>query len=34
MPLRLRVKLLMGIQGLAALVTTGVVVARAVSILG
>jgi hypothetical protein len=33
MPLRLRVKLLMGIQGVAALVTTGVVVARAVNIL-
>jgi hypothetical protein len=34
MPLTPRVKLLMGIQGVAALVTTGVVVARAVNILG
>ena len=34
MPLTPRVKILMGIQGLAALMTTGVVVARAVNILG
>ena len=34
MPLMPRTKLLMGIQGLAALITTGVVVARAVNILG
>jgi hypothetical protein len=34
MPLRPRVKLLMGIQRVAALVTTGVVVARAVNVLG
>jgi uncharacterized membrane protein len=34
MPLTIRVKLLMGTQGLAALVTTGVIVARAVNILG
>jgi hypothetical protein len=34
MPLTLRVKLLMGVQGVAALVTTGVVVARAVNVLG
>jgi hypothetical protein len=34
MPLRLRVKALMGVQGLAALVTTGVIVARAVNLLG
>jgi hypothetical protein len=34
MPLTPRAKLLMGIQGVAALVTTGVVVARAVNILG
>jgi uncharacterized membrane protein len=34
MPLTRRVKALMGIQGVAALVTTGVVVARAVNILG
>jgi hypothetical protein len=34
MPLRLRIKLLMGVQGVAALVTTGVVVARAVNALG
>jgi hypothetical protein len=34
MPLTSRVKLLMGIQGVAALVTTGVVVARAVNIIG
>jgi uncharacterized membrane protein len=34
MPLTPRVKVLMGIQGVAALVTTGVVVAYAVSILG
>jgi hypothetical protein len=34
MPLTLRVKALMGIQGVAALVTTGVIVARAVNLLG
>jgi hypothetical protein len=34
MPLTARVKLLMGVQGVAALVTTGVVVARAVNLLG
>lgn len=34
MPLTLRMKALMGVQGLAALVTTGVVIARAVNILG
>ena len=34
MPLTLRAKALMGVQGLAALVTTGVIVARAVNILG
>jgi hypothetical protein len=34
MPLSPRAKVLMGIQGVAALVTTGVVVARAVNILG
>jgi hypothetical protein len=34
MPLTLRVKALMGVQGLAALVTTGVIVARAVNLLG
>jgi hypothetical protein len=34
MPLTLRVKLLMGIQGVAALVTIGVIVARAVNVLG
>lgn len=34
MPLTLRLKALMGLQGVAALVTTGVVVARAVNILG
>jgi hypothetical protein len=34
MPLTLRVKALMGVQGVAALVTTGVVVARAVNLLG
>jgi hypothetical protein len=34
MPLTPRAKLLMGVQGVAALVTTGVVVARAVNILG
>jgi hypothetical protein len=34
MPLTPRVKILMGIQGVAALITTGVVVARAVNILG
>jgi uncharacterized membrane protein len=34
MPLSLRVKALMGVQGVAALVTTGVVVARAVNLLG
>jgi hypothetical protein len=33
MPLTLRVKLLMGIQGIAALVTVGIIVARAVNIL-
>jgi hypothetical protein len=33
MPLTLRVKLLMGIQGLASLITVGVIVARAVNIL-
>jgi hypothetical protein len=33
-PLTLRVKVLMGTQGVAALITTGVVVARAVNILG
>jgi hypothetical protein len=34
MPLTGRVKLLMGVQGVAALITTGVVVARAVNLLG
>jgi hypothetical protein len=34
MPLSPRVKVLMGVQGVAAFVTTGVVVARAVNILG
>jgi hypothetical protein len=34
MPLTQRAKVLMGIQGVAALVTTGVIVARAVNILG
>jgi hypothetical protein len=34
MPLTLRVKALMGVQGVAALITTGVIVARAVSLLG
>jgi hypothetical protein len=34
MPLRRRVKALMGIQGTAALITTGVIVARAVNLLG
>jgi hypothetical protein len=34
LPLTLRVKALMGVQGLAALITTGVVVARAVNLLG
>jgi uncharacterized membrane protein len=34
MPLTRRVKALMGVQGLAALVTTGVIVARAVNLLG
>ena len=34
MPLTLRVKVLMGIQGVAALITTGVIVARAVNALG
>jgi hypothetical protein len=34
LPLTLRVKALMGAQGLAALITTGVVVARAVNLLG
>jgi hypothetical protein len=34
MPLLLRAKLLMGVQGLAGLITTGVIVARAVDLLG
>lgn len=34
MPLSARVKLLMGVQGVAALITTGVIVARAVNLLG
>jgi uncharacterized membrane protein len=34
MPLTLRVKALMGVQGVAALTTTGVIVARAVNLLG
>jgi hypothetical protein len=34
LPLRLRAKALMGVQGVAALITTGVIVARAVNILG
>jgi uncharacterized membrane protein len=34
MPLTLRVKGLMGVQGIAALITTGVIIARAVNILG
>jgi uncharacterized membrane protein len=34
LPVTLRMKILMGTQGLAALITTGVVVARAVNILG
>jgi hypothetical protein len=34
MPLTPRVKALMGVQGVAALVTTGVIVARAVNLLG
>jgi hypothetical protein len=34
LPLSLRVKALMGVQGLAALITTGIVVARAVNLLG
>jgi hypothetical protein len=34
MPLTLRAKALMGVQGLAALITTGVIVARAVNLLG
>jgi hypothetical protein len=34
MPLRLRVKALMGVQGVAALITIGVIVARAVNVLG
>jgi uncharacterized membrane protein len=34
LPLTLRIKLAMGVQGLAALITTGVIVARAVNILG
>ena len=34
MPLTLRVKALMGVQGVAALITTGVIVARAVNLLG
>jgi hypothetical protein len=33
MPLTPRLKLVMGVQGLAALITTGVIVARAVNIL-
>jgi hypothetical protein len=33
MPLRPRVKLLMGTQGVASLVTVGIIVARAVNIL-
>jgi hypothetical protein len=34
MPLTTRAKALMGVQGLAALITTGVIVARAVNLLG
>jgi uncharacterized membrane protein len=34
MPLTVRVKALMGVQGVAALITTGVIVARAVNVLG
>ncbi len=34
MPLTLRVKYLMGVQGLAGIITTGVIIARAVNILG
>ena len=34
MPLRLRAKALMGVQGVAALITIGVIVARAVNVLG
>ncbi len=34
MPLTIRLKLLMAVQGVAGLVTTGVIVARAVNILG
>jgi hypothetical protein len=34
MPLRLRLKALMGVQGVAALITIGVIVARAVNVLG
>jgi hypothetical protein len=34
MPLTLRAKALMGLQGVAALITTGIVVARAVNLLG
>jgi hypothetical protein len=34
MPLTPRMKILMGIQGTAALVTVGVIVARAVNLLG
>jgi uncharacterized membrane protein len=34
MPLTLRIKALMGVQGVAALITTGVIVARAVNLLG
>jgi hypothetical protein len=34
MPLTLRLKALMGTQGLAALITTGIIVARAVNLLG
>ena len=34
MPLTRRVKMLMGVQGVAALITTGVIVARAVNLLG
>jgi hypothetical protein len=34
MPLTMRAKILMGVQGIAALVTVGIIVARAVNILG
>ena len=34
LPLTMRVKAIMGLQGLAALITTGIVVARAVNLLG